>query len=277
MKVAMVFGASRGIGADVALRLSDDYLVVVLSKTTKDSINASTGSIDSVLKQIQDKGNKGHKIQCDVTNTESIKSAVRETLNIYKKIDLVIYNAGAIDWNPVKDTPLKKFDLMHNINTRGLYILIQEIIPTFNSQKQGEIIVVSPPIYTRFIRKKTPYAITKLSATILVLGLAMELPGYIRINTLWPATAIKSLVTTLKNIDDDLLRHPRIFSDAILEITKGDFTGRCLIDQDFLAERGVKDFEKYRCGEKEPPRMMPRDFPSLLVKEQDDRGFMGKL
>jgi NAD(P)-dependent dehydrogenase (short-subunit alcohol dehydrogenase family) len=270
MKVAMVFGASRGIGSDICKTLSNEFIVVALSKTRRNSSNAQFGSIDQVVEEIVQNGKSALAIGCNVIDIDSIKRAVEKVLHLYKRIDLVIYNAGAIHWNTVQDTPLKKYDLMHNINSRGFYYLVQLLLPIFNAQKHGEMIVVSPPIYSRFIRGKTAYAMTKISLTILVLGLAMELPSYIKINTLWPATAIKSHVTDVQRISEKYLRIPRIFSDAIIQITKHNFTGKCLIDEDFLRECGVTDFSKYRCSEKEPPRMMPRAFPDLSVVEQND-------
>lgn len=148
----------------------------------------------------------------------------------------------------------------------------------------GRVIVVCPPIYSRykqpsltivrFIRGKTAYAMSKYSASICVLGLGMdESIGY-TICGLWPASALESAAT--KGVPRDMMRDPRIFGDAVLEIAKSSkeaIHGKLLIDQDFLEGRGYSDFSKYNLGDKDPPRMMPRVFPDLRVKEHHEVGF----
>jgi NAD(P)-dependent dehydrogenase (short-subunit alcohol dehydrogenase family) len=273
MKVAIVVGASRGIGASVALKLSLEYFVVILSKTLRPSVKMP-GSLLEVQEQIQKHGGYCDVIQCDCTRSEQIIEAVDRISKRFDRIDVLVYNAGAISWGKVLDTTLKKYDLMHDVNERGLFLFMKYIVPIMD---KGRIVVVCPPIYSRFFRGKTTYAMTKVGMSVLVSGFAMENQD-IGICGLWPATALESHVTKVQGIPPKFMRKATIFADACYQALiceQSKMHGRLLIDEDFLRECGQCDFEQYRCEpHNEPPRMMPKHFPSLLVEEQEDSGFL---
>eukprot|EP00455_Lapot_gusevi_P000073 TRINITY_DN1002_c0_g1_i2.p1 TRINITY_DN1002_c0_g1~~TRINITY_DN1002_c0_g1_i2.p1 ORF type:complete len:291 (+),score=33.21 TRINITY_DN1002_c0_g1_i2:86-958(+) len=279
-RVAVVFGASRGIGACIAITLAkNNYSVVLCAKTvapTSEKIGGDS-TIHTVAQTIKSQGGTCIALPCDVRDENSILKVVQETLREYGRLDYCIYNAGAILWNKVSETPFKKFDLMNQVNLRGCYAVISSVLPIFQRQQTGRFLIVSPPIYSRFFRGKTPYAATKIGMSVLVQGLGMELQGSpISICALWPASGIRSAVTDKQNIPLKLLRTPEIFADAVLAIgdeAGGTLNGQCLLDEDYLVTKGVHDFTKYRCDPTaEPPRMMPRTFPDLTVAEQHDRG-----
>ncbi|KAI8607589.1 hypothetical protein BC830DRAFT_1158408 [Chytriomyces sp. MP71] len=292
-KVALVVGASRGIGAQTALSLAEDGYTVVLSSRSvgsptpvpasqPKSLASPSLSLFDMQQMIVAKGGKAHVMACDVTNEASIEALVRETLAKLGRIDVAVYNAGAIFWGSVKDTPFKRFHLLTRVNPIGLYKLIDALLPHFNQHKRGRFVVVSPPIYSRFFRGKTAYAMGKVAMTVLTHGLAMELDTSkddIAITSIWPATAIQSAVTEVQNLPSDLLRDPKIFGDAIVGICNepaSKINGLAVLDEDYLREfRGMTDFSVYRVNPAvEPPRMMPKKFPCLLVDEQDERGFL---
>ncbi|KAJ3275635.1 hypothetical protein HDV01_007638 [Terramyces sp. JEL0728] len=277
--VAMVFGASRGIGKQIALNLGAKYHVIVLSKTVAGS-NGPPGTIQDVVNDITKDGGTAEAIQCDVRDQNAIESAIDAVYSRFKRIDAVIYNPGAIHWGTVAESSVKKYDLMHQVNSRGLYIVVSKVLPIFTKQTFGKFIAVAPPIYSRFFRGKTAYAMTKVSMSVLVQGLAMELPPAISITGIWPATAIQSYVTDVKELDKGHLRTPMIFADAVdvmLEDDPANINGLCVIEEDYLRSKGVTDFRKYRCDpDVEPRRMLPLEFPTLSVKEQDDRGIQIK-
>lgn len=262
----MVFGGSRGIGAQICQTLSLEYFVIVLAKTTELDPKLP-GNIDQVAKECH-----GFAIKCDVTNDSNIEDAINLVVNKFGRIDAVVYNAGSIFWDSILKTPMKRYDLMHRVNARGFYKVVQVLLPIFNQQQFGRIVSVSPPIYSRFFKGKTAYSMTKIAMSVLAIGMSTELFNNQAITCLWPATGIKSYVTQVKGIKDELLRKPEIFSDCCLEIFKSDsklVNGRCLIDEDFLREVGRTDFRKYRCDlQREPPRMMPKKFPDLMVDEE---------
>lgn len=197
---------------------------------------------------------------------------------------MLIYNSGAIFWASVANTPLKRFQLMQRVNPEGLYAVIQATLPHLKKSK-GRIVVVSPPIYSRFFRGKTAYAMGKIGMSVLTKGLAMD---FVRegltdmaISSIWPAVAIESAATermTKTNPDEERdLRKPEIFSDAILAMIKSKpsiVNGELFLDEDFLREHaGVTDFSKYNViPGSNPRRIMPAKLPDLSVAEQDDEG-----
>ncbi|KAK3581193.1 hypothetical protein CHS0354_024727 [Potamilus streckersoni] len=275
MKTALVIGASRGIGRQIVLTLSENgYQVGVAAKTT-DSSDQLPGSIYTVIEETKQKGGIAYPFKCNARNEQDIRSTVQGCISRFGHLDVAIYNAGAITWKPVLETPLKRFELMNEVNIRGAYIMIQEVLPHFLNKKRGRIVLVSPPIYSRFFKGKVPYSVSKVGLSILTMGLSHEIKGTgVTITSLWPTTAIKSHVTDVNNIPDRVLRKPEIFADAVLKIVEektDKLNGKCLLDEDYLRSEGMTDFTKYRCDpDHEPPRMMPRVLPDLTVSEEDE-------
>lgn len=189
---------------------------------------------------------------------------------------------------------MSRFQLMQRVNVEGLYGVVQACLPHFQQQNpnpngkdneadnyKGRIVIVSPPIYSRFFRGKTAYAMGKVGMSVLTMGLAMdfvrEQKSNMAVTSLWPATSIQSAATQqLAREDAQELRTAHIFSDAVREIIKAPtahVNGRLLLDEDFLRERGVKEFDKYSLVKgTSPRRIMPKKFPDLRVEEQDDEG-----
>lgn len=171
---------------------------------------------------------------------------------------------------------------MQRVNIEGLYAVVSACLPHFadaaSTAAKGRIIVVSPPIYSRFVRGKTAYAIGKIGMSVFTTGLAMdfarEAKTEMAITSLWPATAIQSAATRREDARD--LRTANVFSDAVLQILKAapqHVNGRCLVDEDFLRETGVTEFARYSVVPGSVPRrMMPARFPDLSVAEQEDEG-----
>ena len=171
----MVIGASRGIGKTICLALAKaGYNIGVSSRTTEHTAK-SPGTIFTTAKEIEHLGLHAIPIKCNVRNAEDINNAVETCISHFGSLDAVIYNAGAILWNKVIDTSIKRFDLMLDVNIKGAYALTQAVLPSFLKNRHGKIIMVSPPIYSRFFTGKTPYAISKIGMSILVQGLSTEL------------------------------------------------------------------------------------------------------
>ncbi|KAI3333344.1 hypothetical protein F4824DRAFT_472154 [Ustulina deusta] len=296
-RVALVVGASRGIGRQVALDLAlarDGYRVVVAAKSISDAQSASPfppdpnspqSTISTVEREIREAGGDATAIAVDVRDFESVKICVDKTVEIYGRLDVLVYNSGAIWWAAVEDTPMKRFQLMQQVNPEGLYGTIQASLPHLKKHGNGRIIVVSPPIYSRFFRGKTAYAMGKVGMSVLTKGLAMDLQRQgltdMAITSIWPASAIESGATrkmTEKNPKEaEDLRKATIFSDAILAMLRApasSVNGRLELDEDYLrSDAGITDFSKYSVVPgASPRRIMPAQFPDLAVKEQDDEG-----
>ncbi|KAM7202337.1 hypothetical protein V8F20_004504 [Naviculisporaceae sp. PSN 640] len=295
--VALVIGASRGIGRQVAVDLaSNGYIVVVAAKTTSDASkttpfppdpNSPQSTINTVEREIREAGGEATAIRVNTTDPASIDNLVRKTIEKYNHLDVVIYNSGAIYWASVEDTPLKRFQLMQSVNVQGLYATIQSILPIMKNQSTGgRIIVVSPPIYSRFFRGKTAYAMGKVAMSVLTKGLAMDfqrqgVDDKLAITSIWPTVAIESAATRQFTLKDPSmaadLRKATIFSDCILAMLAAPartVNGGLELDEDFLRQHaGVTDFSKYSVVPgSSPRRIMPVELPDLTVREQDDEG-----
>ncbi|EKG13915.1 Short-chain dehydrogenase/reductase SDR [Macrophomina phaseolina MS6] len=291
-QVALVVGASRGIGRQIAIGLaSNGYRVIVSAKSTSDASNvhpfppdpnSPQSTINTVAREIQEAGGEAVAIAADTRDPEAVKSMVDQAVAVFGRMDVLVYNPGAIWWASVENTPFKRFKLMQQVNVEGLYATIQAALPHFKKQDwKGRIIVISPPIYSRFFRGKTAYAMGKVAMSVLSKGLAMD---FVRegkkdmaISSLWVATGIESAATVGR--EDEIrkdLRKPTIVSDAILAMLRAPTTevnGLLDVDEDFLRKTGVTDFSKYSLVPGATPRrIMPAEFPDLTVAEQDDEG-----
>ncbi|KAE8440943.1 hypothetical protein EG329_006182 [Mollisiaceae sp. DMI_Dod_QoI] len=295
-KVALVVGASRGIGRQVAIDLAKNgYTVVVSAKSTSDAYatkpfppdpNSQQSTISTVEREIREAGGQATAIAVDTRDYDSVQRLVNETVKIYGHLDVLVYNSGAIWWASVENTPMKRFQLMQRINPEGLYGTIQASLPHFKQNGwKGRVIVVCPPIYSRFFRGKAAYAMGKVGMSVLVKGLAMDLERDgkkdMAVTGIWPASSIESAATGqfLKNDPDSArdLRKPTIYSDAILAMLRApvsEVNGLLDLDEDFLRRvEGVEDFSKYSVVEGAVPRrIMPAEFPDLTVAEQADEG-----
>lgn len=313
LPVALIIGASRGIGRQLALSLAAaSYFVVVSAKTTSDASripasdfppgpNSPLSTIDTVAREIREAGGGGGggalALPCDVRDTAAVTALVDGVVARAGRLDVLVYNSGAIWWSGVATTPLRRFQLMQRVNPEGLYAAVSAALPHFGVGKEkgmgkermkGRIVVVSPPIYSRFFRGKTAYAVGKVGMSVLTKGLAMDFERMgsegegLAVTSLWPGASIESAATEgAVKADQDVrrdLRKPDIFGDAVLEILRAetkDVNGRLLVDEDWLKERGwsEEDLDKYSlvAGAK-PRRIMPATFPVLEVEEQDDEG-----
>ncbi|KAI1505589.1 short chain dehydrogenase family protein [Biscogniauxia marginata] len=302
-KVALVVGASRGIGRQIAIdlaRAEDAYAVVAAAKSTSDAQNtvpfppdpnSPQSTISTVEREIREAGGEATAIPVDVRGFESIQRLVDKTIEKYGRLDVLIYNSGAIWWASVEDTPMKRFQLMQRVNPEGLYGAVQVCLPHLKKSGRqarggkgsGRIVAVSPPIYSRFFRGKTAYAMGKVGMSVLTKGLAMDfqrqgLDGDMAVTSLWPAVAISSGATrSLSAAESRDLRKPTIFSDAVLAVLRSparSVNGRLELDEDYLrSDWGAADFSSYALAPgAQPRRIMPAVLPDLTVAEQDDEG-----
>ncbi|KAK2054010.1 short chain dehydrogenase [Colletotrichum caudatum] len=294
-QVALVVGASRGIGRQIAIDLAKNgYTVVVAAKTTSDASkatpfppdpNSQQSTVSTVAREIHEAGGDATPVAVDVRDQDSVSRMVEQTIARYGRLDVLVYNSGAIWWASVEDTPPRRFQLMQRVNPEGLYLTLHAALPHLKRRRRGRVVVVSPPIYSRFFRGKTAYAMGKVGMSVLTKGLAMDFVRQgldeMAITSIWPAVAIESAATRKIQAADPResrdLRRPTVFSDAVLAVLRapaGRLNGELLLDEDFLrAHAGVADFSKYALvpGSR-PRRIMPAELPDLTVREQDDEG-----
>jgi len=262
-KTAVITGASRGIGRSIAFMLAkNNYNLVLAAKTTEQELDKLPSTIYLVESDIK-------KLYPD-TNILPFKTNVQDEMSVYKlteaikntfgTVDVLINNASALSWNPVTKMDMKRYDLVNSVNSRGSYMLSHYLLPLMEKTGSGHVIMHSPPINLDNIGGYTGYMMSKYGMTICALGIAQEYRERgIVANTIWPSTLIESYATINNNLGDKKMwRKPEIICDAIEYMLQepDTFTGNMLIDEEYLRDKGVTDFEKYRCvPDSEPPKI----------------------
>ncbi len=266
-KVAIITGASRGIGRTVALTLARAGADIVIAAKSETEAPNLPGTIHSVAKEVEALGRRALPVKVDVRDDAAIAEMVAQTMKKFGRIDILVNNAGALWWQPVLGTPMKRYDLINGINSRAAFSCTQAVLPHMIAGGFGHILVYSPPIDLSALPGKVAYCISKFGMTMLAHGLAGEMVGKpISINALWPVTAIESFATINFQLGDPTIwRKAEILADAtqsIVETEPGKLTGQALLDEDYLRSTGVTEFVKYRCDpNSEPPRLFAKDLP----------------
>jgi citronellol/citronellal dehydrogenase len=264
-KVAVVTGASRGIGRAVALALAAEGARVVVAAKSRAPRAGLPGSIHTVAAEIAERGGEALAVRLDVRDEAEVQAMVAAARERFDGIDILINNAGALWWQNVINTPMKRFDLVMNVNLRGAFACAAACLPSMLERGGGHVVMYSPPVDLDALPGKTAYLVSKFGMTMVALGMAAELRDRgVAVNALWPVTAIESQATINYRLGDaKVWRKPDILADATLEIVTtppAKLTGRALLDEDFLRERGWTDFSRYRCDpDHEPPRMLARE------------------
>ena len=252
-KTIFITGSSRGIGRSMALRCARAGANVVIAAKSDTPHPKLPGTIHSVAAEVEAAGGKALAIKLDVRDEQQVNAAMQKAVNTFGGIDVLINNASAIQLTPAQATDMKRFDLIHSINTRGVLVCSKAAIPFLKESDNGHIITLSPPINLNkhWLGGFIPYTVTKYSMTLLTLGLAEELRNDgIAANCLWPQTTIATAAVEFA-VDANMLkqsRTPEIMSDAAYEILISDskeVTGETFIDETLLRERGVTDFSPY--------------------------------
>jgi citronellol/citronellal dehydrogenase len=258
-KVAIITGASRGVGRAVALALAKEGChIVVAAKSVEDS-EKLPGTIYSVAKEVEALGVKSLPVRCDVRNIEEIHNLVEVSKKTFGRIDILINNAGALWWQPMLNTPEKKYDLIMEVNAKATFFACQSVLPSMIENKWGHIINMSPPIDITLLKDHIAYFMSKYGMTMVTHGLAEEVREHnISVNSLWPLTMIESYATINWGLGDpSMWRKADILADATVAIIKKEppsLTGQALIDEDFFRSEGITDLDKYNCvpGSKPP-------------------------
>ena len=264
-KVALITGSTRGIGRAISLGLArKGYNIVVTGKSTNDDPRLP-GNIFSVADEIEREGVKALPFKLDVRSEDNVRNMFDLVNEEFGRLDVLINNAGALHWKPIRDTSMKRYDLINDINSRGSYMVSKYGVPLMGSSGGGHIITMSPPLpgnisELKSVKNKTAYMISKWGMTLGAMGFSEEYSKQgIASNTLWPMTAIESYAVKNNNLGDKTIwRKEDIMVDTVNGIVEEDptkFSGHQLIDELYLRQKGVKDFSKYQCvpGSEPPP------------------------
>jgi citronellol/citronellal dehydrogenase len=270
-KTLFITGGSRGIGLAIALRAAGDGANVAIAAKTVEPHPKLEGTIHTAAAEIEKAGGKALPLAVDVRDEDSVKDAIDKTAATFGGIDIVVNNASAIQLTPVQQTDMRRFDLMHQINTRGTFMVSKYAIPHLLRAATPHILMLSPPLdmKEKWFAPHTAYTMAKFGMSLVVLGLAGELKGKVAVNALWPRTTIAT--AAIKNLlgGEAMMRRsrtPEILADAAHRIFEKDksFTGNFLIDDTFLAAEGVGDFDRYRADPSQPLQVdffVPDDVP----------------
>ncbi|EIM16580.1 MULTISPECIES: NAD(P)-dependent oxidoreductase [Pseudomonas] len=253
-KTLFITGASRGIGREIALRAARDGANIVIAAKSADPHPKLPGTIFSVAREVEALGGKALALQVDVRDEEVVRQALAKAAEQFGGIDALVNNAGAIKLTGVQHIELKRFDLMHQINTRAVLLCSQAALPYLKSSG-GHILNLSPPLNlaSKWFAQYSPYTVTKYGMSMLTLGMSEEFKNYgISVNSLWPQTMIATAAIEFQLGSRESFKHartPAIMADAayaILSSSQRRITGRLLIDEEILREQGVSDFAHYR-------------------------------
>ncbi|XP_043221863.1 hydroxysteroid dehydrogenase-like protein 2 [Amphibalanus amphitrite] len=252
-RVIFITGASRGIGKEIALKAAKDGAKIVVAAKTAEPHPTLPGTIYTAAKEIEAAGGQALPCVVDVRDESAVQGAVQEVVRTFGGIDVVVNNASAISLTGTLETSMKKFDLMHTINTRGTYLVSKACIPYLKQGQNPHILNISPPLNMnpRWFRDHVAYTMAKYGMSMCVLGMAEELkPHGIAVNALWPRTAIiTAAMKMLGGSDvDRQCRKPEIMADAAYVILTKDsrnYTGNFAVDDEVLRDVGVTDLAQY--------------------------------
>ena len=251
-RVAVVTGASRGIGRAIALALARAGADLVLASKTVEPHPKLPGTLGDVAREVEALGRRALVVPTDVRFEDQIANLARRTLDTFGHVDILINNAGALWWRPVLETPVKRFDLVMGVNARAAFLCAQALLPSMIERRWGHIVNLSPPIDMRKLSGHVAYFMSKYGMTMLTLGLAEEVRAHnVAVHSLWPATVIESQATINYQVGTPAQwRKAEILADATLLIVSrppSARTGQALIDEDLLRAEGVTDFDRYKC------------------------------
>ncbi|WP_242339132.1 MULTISPECIES: NAD(P)-dependent oxidoreductase [Anaeromyxobacter] len=252
-KTLFITGASRGIGKAIGIAAGREGANVIVAAKSSVPNPKLPGTIQGTAKEIEAAGGKALAVHCDVRDEAEIAAAVKAAQERFGGIDVLVNNASAIFLAGTVETPMKRYDLMHQVNARGTFACSQACIPLLEKSANPHILNLSPPLSLnpRWFAPHVAYTMAKYGMSLCVLGMAEELREKgIAVNALWPRTVIATAALNLLG-GEDTARHgrtPEIVADAAIAILKRESrscTGNFFIDEDVLREDGVTDLGKY--------------------------------
>ena len=254
-KTLFITGASRGIGLAIALRAARDGANIVIAAKTAEPHPKLPGTIYTAADEIRSAGGQALPLVVDIRYEEMVQEAINKTVIEFGGIDILINNASAISLTGTEATSMKRYDLMHSVNTRGTFLCSKLSLPHLRQAENPHVLNLSPPLNmeARWFGPHVAYTMAKYGMSLCVLGMAEEFKREgIAFNALWPRTAIDT--SAVRNLlgGDDMARRsrtPEILADAAYEILNRPSktcSGNFFIDDEVLREAGVTDFKQYQ-------------------------------
>lgn len=254
-KTLFITGASRGIGLAIAVRAARDGANVVIAAKTVSPHRKLFGTIYTAAEEVEKAGGQALAVPCDIRDEEQVKAAVDAAVERFGGIDICVNNASAIHLSPIEATEMKRYDLMHQVNSRGTFLVSKTCLPHLRRAANPHILMLSPPLdlQPQWFGGSVAYSMAKFGMSLCALGLSEELrPVGVAVNAVWPRTTIATAAIFNVLGGERLMRssrRPEIVADAAHAVfckPAREFTGNFLIDDTFLASEGVNDFDQYR-------------------------------
>ena len=251
-KTLFITGASRGIGLAIALRAARDGANIAIAAKSDVPNPKLPGTIHSAARAVEDAGGRALALKCDIRDEDQVRAAVAATVDAFGGIDILVNNASAIWLRGTLDTPMKRFDLMQQVNSRGSFLCAQACLPHLLQAANPHILTLCPPpsLDPRWWAPHTGYTLAKMGMSFVTLGLAAEFgPQGVAVNALWPRTVIATdAINMIPGVDIGGCRTPDILADAAHAVLTRDavgFSGQFLLDDEVLAEAGITDLSGY--------------------------------
>ena len=258
-KTLFITGASRGIGLAIALRAARDGANIVIAAKSSVPNPKLPGTIHTAAAAVEDAGGKGLAIKCDIREEAEVQAAVDTTVARFGGIDILVNNASAIWLRGALDTPMKRFDLMNQVNSRGTFLCAQACLPHLLKAANPHILTLAPPpsLDPKWWAPHTGYTLAKMGMSFVTLGLAAEFANQgVAINALWPRTLIATdALNMIPGVEPGNGRKPEIMADAahaILTRPSREATGKFFIDDEVLRAAGVTDLSGYAVDPSKP-------------------------
>ncbi|MBX7135808.1 MAG: NAD(P)-dependent oxidoreductase [Fimbriimonadaceae bacterium] len=251
-KTLFISGASRGIGLAIAERAARDGANVAIIAKSGVPNPKLPGTIYTAAEAVEQAGGHALPIRCDIGDEDQVREAVAKTVERFGGIDILVNNASAIWLHGIAETPIKRFDLMHRVNSRGSFLCAQACLPHLLKATNPHILTLAPPpsLDPRWWAPHTAYSLAKMGMSFITIGLAAELGEQgIAVNALWPRTVIATdALRMIPGIDVARCRKPEIVADATYAVLCKEarsINGQFLIDEQVLKDEGVEDFSGY--------------------------------
>lgn len=268
-KTLFVSGASRGIGLAIALRAARDGANIAIAAKTAEPHPKLSGTIFTAAEEIEAAGGRALPLVCDIRSEEQVAAAVEKAVSEFGGLDICVNNASAISLTPTLQTDMKRYDLMHQINTRGTFLVSKTCLPHLLKSENPHILNLSPPLNfeEKWFAPHVAYTMAKFGMSLCVLGMAGEFrKAGVAVNALWPRTTIATAAVQNLLGGDKMIQHslkPAVMADAahiILTKPSREFTGNFCVDDEILESAGITDLTSYKVD----PSVEP--YPDFFVE-----------
>ena len=269
-RTIMITGATRGIGHAIAMRVAADGANVVVCGKTTEPHPKLPGTIFTAAQDVEQAGGQSLAVALDVRVESQVEAAVEMAVSCFGGIDILVNNASAISLTGTLETPMKRYDLMHEVNVRGTFLCSQKALPHLLKSSNPHILNISPPLHStlspRWFGPHAAYTMAKYGMSLCVLGMAAEFRDRgVAVNALWPRTAIDTEAIRLIAGPDarKRTRSPKIMADAahwIVTQPSRKVTGRFFVDDEVLRAAGLTDLSAYKQPDVDEKDLMPDFF-----------------